>query len=151
MSYTLLSFLFYLLFIWSLLQQFLFCSSTSCFFVFPSWTNIPVIPAVTPCQAQEHKLSAPCGPTDRAVCKIIMTHWTCNPVKVRPVELHAPKSCRYQDWSGIPNRQPHTKIHACVHTGHREQHRHGTGLTQMKTTAMASSWSSFWLVRLTDC
>lgn len=97
-------------FIWSLLQQILFCSSTSCLSLFPSWTNIPVIPAVPPGQAQEHKLSVPCSPADTAGCRIIMTHWTYSPVQVRLMELPAPSSCRYQHCSGIPNRQPHTKI-----------------------------------------
>lgn len=36
-------------------------------------TNILVIPAVPPGQAQEHKLSVPHSPTDKTVCKIIVS------------------------------------------------------------------------------
>lgn len=78
---------------------------------------IQVIPAVPACQAQEHKLAIPCSPTDRAVCKIIITCWTCSPVQVRLMELGVPRSCRYQDWAGAPDRQPHTKIQCmCTHS-----------------------------------
>lgn len=107
----------YVLFIWSLQQQFLFCCSTSYFSLFSSWTNILVIPAVPPGQAQEHKLSVPRSPTDKTVCKIIVSCWICSPVQVRLMEFHAPRSCGYQDWAGIPNRQPHTIIQCtCTHS-----------------------------------
>lgn len=153
MSYTLLSFLFYMCCLYD------HYSSSFCFVAAPP-TFLFFLPEQTFLWSLQFHLAKPkntnylfpAAPQTKLYAKLL---WVAEPVA----------QSRWDWWSSMPpgpagtkteqvfpTDSPPAKFSARVHTArHREQHRHSTVLTQMQTALMASSVSPLWLMRLADC